>query len=61
MSIASLPPQPEPSSAAFPGEPKTLLPGFIGCAEDLFKDFDWDAWDALDAEVAKLWNWQIFD
>ena len=35
--------------------------GRIGCAADLFKDFDWEAWDALDAEVAKLWNWQKFD
>ena len=28
----------------------------LGWASDLAKDFDWDAWDELDKEVAKMWN-----
>ena len=28
----------------------------LGWAAHLFEDFDWDAWDALDAEVAAMWN-----
>ena len=28
----------------------------LGWASELAKDFDWDAWDAIDTEVAKMWN-----
>jgi prevent-host-death family protein len=28
----------------------------IGWGAELFKDFDWDAWDALDEDMAKLWE-----
>lgn len=28
----------------------------LGWASDIAKDFDWDAWDELDKEVAKMWN-----
>jgi hypothetical protein len=28
----------------------------LGWAAHLFEDFDWDAWDALDIEVAAMWN-----
>lgn len=28
----------------------------IGWGADLFADFDWDAWDALDEDMAKLWE-----
>lgn len=28
----------------------------LGWAKNLAKDFDWNAWDALDEEVAKMWN-----
>ena len=33
----------------------------FGAGKDLWPDFDWDEWDALDAEVAKLWNWETKD
>lgn len=28
----------------------------LGWASNIAKDFDWDAWDELDKEVAKMWN-----
>ena len=28
----------------------------FGWAADLFEDFDWEAWGALDQDVAKLWE-----
>lgn len=28
----------------------------LGWASDFAKDFDWDAWDELDKDVAKMWN-----
>lgn len=28
----------------------------LGWGEDLLKDFDWDAWDALDEDMAKIWE-----
>lgn len=28
----------------------------LGWASHLSKDFDWDAWDELDKDVAKMWN-----
>lgn len=28
----------------------------LGWASEQAKDFDWDAWDELDKDVAKMWN-----